>query len=216
MSGCRDALSLWISVPEYLLDVARETHPGENFEVACAPIEALPFPEGTFDLCWSAQSLYSLPDPVQALRHMLRVTKPGGLVAVLESDTLHHLILPWPIEVELSVRAAELVALAEESDRPRKFYVGRDLRSVFRQAGFKDSSLRTFAHDRAAPLGPDERLYLTEHLKALSGSVAKHMDETARHRFEELANPESKHFLLDETDLTATFIDQLARGRKPG
>jgi ubiquinone/menaquinone biosynthesis C-methylase UbiE len=200
---------------EYL-EVAREANPGENMEFVCAPIEALPFPEGTFDVCWCAQSLYSLPDPVQALRHMLGVTKPGGLVAVLESDTLHHLILPWPIEVELSVRAAELMSLAEESDKPRKFYVGRDLRSVFRKAGLDDFSLRTFAHDRAAPLGPDERLYLTEHLKELSGRVASHMDEAARRKLDALANPDSGRSLLDEPDLTATFIDQLAWGRKPG
>jgi ubiquinone/menaquinone biosynthesis C-methylase UbiE len=107
-------------VPEYL-DVARAANPGGRVEFVCAPVEALPFPEGTFDLCWCAQSLYSLPDPVEALRHMLRVTRPGGLVAVLEADSLHHAILPWPAEVELAVRAAELRALAEESDRPRKF-----------------------------------------------------------------------------------------------
>lgn len=201
--------------PEYLA-VARKANPGGNRDVVCATIDALPFPEGTFDLCWCAQSLYSLPDPVQALRRMLRVTKPGGLVAVLESDTLHHLILPWPVEIELAVRAAEWASLAEESERPHKYYVGRALRSVFRQAGLDDFSLRTFAHDRAAPLGPSERLYLTEHLKQLAGRVAKHMDETTRRKLEALADPDSGRFLLDEPDLTATFIDQLAWGRKPG
>ena len=45
---------------------------------------------------------------MEALRHLVRVTKPGGVVAVLEADTLHHVILPWPIEVELAARAAEL------------------------------------------------------------------------------------------------------------
>jgi ubiquinone/menaquinone biosynthesis C-methylase UbiE len=202
-------------VPEYL-DVAREANPGGDMEFICAPIEALPFPDGTFDFCWCAQSLYSLPDPVQALNHMLRVTKPGGFVGVLESDTLHHVLLPWPIEVELAVRAAELVALAEESDRPRKFYVGRDLRAVFRRAGLEDFTLRTFAHDRAAPLGPDERLYIIEHLKELSGRVAKHVDGAIRQRFETLADPASGHSLVEDPDLTATFIDQLAWGRKPG
>jgi ubiquinone/menaquinone biosynthesis C-methylase UbiE len=201
--------------PDYL-DVAREANPGGSVEFVCAPIEALPFPDGTFDLCWCAQSLYSLPDPLEALRHMLRVTKPGGFVAVLEADSLHHVILPWPVEVELAVRAAELRALAEESERPRKFYVGRDLRSVFRRAGLIDFAFRTFAHDRSAPLGSDERLYLAEQLRRLSERVAGHLEGEVRRKFEVLADPASGASLLDDLDLTATFIDRLAWGRKPG
>jgi ubiquinone/menaquinone biosynthesis C-methylase UbiE len=57
-------------------------------------LEALPFDDDTFDLVWCAQSLYSLPEPVEALRQMRRVVRPGGVVAVLENDTLHQVILP--------------------------------------------------------------------------------------------------------------------------
>src|SRR3954469_19889711 len=158
-------------MPEYL-DLARaeaaKSPLAAVIEFAAAPIESLPFADDTFDLCWCAHGFYSLPDPVEALRHLLRVTKPGGVVAVLEGDTLHHVILPWPIEVELSVRAAELRALAEKSDRPRKFYVGRQLRRVFRRAGLEQIAARTWATDRHAPLGPDERTYLAETLKGLA------------------------------------------------
>ena len=99
---------------EYL-ELAR-THSASSpfsaiIEFLAASIESLPLDDRSFDFCWCAQSLYSLPDPVQALRHMLRVTKPGGVVAVLEGDSLHHILLPWPVELELSVRAAELESL---------------------------------------------------------------------------------------------------------
>ena len=113
--------------PDYL-EIAREDVSEPPLEWLAASIDALPFADDTFDLCWCAQSFYSLPDPTDALRHMLRVTKPGGIVAVLEDDTLHSVLLPWPIEVELAVRVAELTALSEKSDNPRKFYVGRRLR----------------------------------------------------------------------------------------
>lgn len=185
-----------------------------TIESLCARIESLPFEEGTFDVCFCAQSLYSLPDPVEAVQSLLRVTKPGGIIAVLENDTLHHVILPWPVEVELSVRAHELKVLAEESDKPHKFYVGRALRSVFRQAGMEQIGVRTFAHDRSWPLGSDERVYFSEHLKELSGSLAQHLDGPTRRRFESMADPQSDDFLLDDPDLTVTCIDQLAWGRK--
>src|SRR4051812_38665309 len=57
-------------MPEYL-DLARKTAASSPLasiiEFTAAPIESLPFDEATFDLCWCAQSFYSLPDPVEAV-----------------------------------------------------------------------------------------------------------------------------------------------------
>jgi ubiquinone/menaquinone biosynthesis C-methylase UbiE len=205
-------------VPEYLelaKSEASNSPLAEVIEFAAAPIESLPFAADTFDLAWCAQSFYSLPDPVDALKHLLRVTKPGGVVAVLEGDTLHHVILPWPIEVELSVRAAELQALADDSDKPRKFYVGRSLRRVFREAGLCDVVTQTFASDRAAPLGLDERTFLGEYLSQLSERISPYLNASTRKKFRPLVDPESASYLLDDPDLTATCIDHLVWGRKP-
>jgi ubiquinone/menaquinone biosynthesis C-methylase UbiE len=187
----------------------------QRIEFIVAPIDALPFDDGTFDLVWCAQSLYSLPEPVAALKHMQRVTKPGGVVAVLEGDTVHHLILPWPIEVELSVRAAELEALANQSDWPRKFYVGRCLRRVFREAGLTEIEANTFATDRHAPLGPDERIYFEEYVKGLTHRVDRYFQGSIRKEYDRLTDPDSEVYLLDDPDLSATCIDHVVWGRKP-
>ena len=162
-----------------------------------------------------AQSLYSLPDPVDSLRHMMRVAKPGGIVAVLEDDTLHHVILPWPIEVELSVRVAELRNLAEKSNQPQKFYVARQLRRLCRTAGLVEIESRTFAMDRLAPLAYDEREFFTAYLNDLSQRAMRYLDGPVRARFGKLVNPHSKEFVLDDPDLAATCIVQLVLGRKP-
>jgi ubiquinone/menaquinone biosynthesis C-methylase UbiE len=203
--------------PEYL-EVARQ-HAANSplsgiIEYRAASIESLPFEDDLFDLCWCAQSLYSLPDPVEALQYMRRVTKPGGAVAVLEGDTLHRVILPWPVDVELSVHTAALEALRQKSGQPGKYYVGRRLRSVFRQAGLEQIESRTFATDRAAPLGPDDRAYFAEYLKSLSQRVATHLEAPTRDEFDRLVRPDSQDFLLDDPDLTATCIDQVVWGRK--
>jgi ubiquinone/menaquinone biosynthesis C-methylase UbiE len=204
--------------PEYL-ELARKhaanSPLGGIIEYRAASIESLPFEEDLFDLCWCAQSLYSLPDPVEALQHMRHVTRPGGVIAVLEGDTLHHVILPWPVDVELSVHAAALEAVRQKSNKPGKYYVGRKLRRVFRQAGLEQIESRTFATDRAAPLGPDERAYFTEYLKGLSQRVAAYLEPPIREEFDRLVGPHSQDFLLDDPDLTATCIDQVVWGRKP-
>jgi ubiquinone/menaquinone biosynthesis C-methylase UbiE len=184
-------------------------------EYLTASIESLPLEDHSFDLCWCAQSLYSLPDPVEALRHMVRVTRPGGVVAVLEGDSLHHVILPWPVEVELAVRAAELQALKKRSSRAGRYYVGRMLRRVFREAGLEKIETRTFATDRAAPLHPDERAFFTEYLADLGSRVAADLDGSMRGEFNRLVDPSSSDFLLNDADLTATCIDQVVWGRRP-
>ena len=48
------------------------------------------------------------------------MTRPHGVVAVLESDALHHLLLPWPIELEVAVQQAlEEASLARYGNRGR-------------------------------------------------------------------------------------------------
>lgn len=200
--------------PDYL-KMARIHVSKPALEWIAAAIEALPFADSSFDLCWCAQSLYSLPDPAEALRHMLRVTKPGGIVAILEDDTLHNVLLPWPVDVELAVRAAELNAVTDQSRQPRKFYVGRWLRPLLRDAGLERIETRTFATDRGARLGPDETIFLTEYIRRLSETVTPYLDARIRPRFDRLVDPGSDGFLLNDPDLTATCIDHVVWGRKP-
>jgi SAM-dependent methyltransferase len=49
-------------------------------------VYGLDFPEATFDVVHAHQVLQHLTDPVAALREMARVTRPGGLIAVRDSD----------------------------------------------------------------------------------------------------------------------------------
>ena len=201
------------------LDLARRTVANSPFasvvEFSQAPIEALPFGDGAFDLCWCAQSLYSLPDPVESLRNLRRITKPGGVVAVLESDTIHHLLLPWPPELELAVRTAELRAFEEQMEQPRKFYVGRQHRAVFQEAGIEDLHVQSVAIDRTFPLSDDERIFFEETLKRLARSASTHLDFSTRKKLEALADSGSPHCLWKIPSFSATCLLQLVWGRVP-
>jgi ubiquinone/menaquinone biosynthesis C-methylase UbiE len=180
-----------------------------------AKLQHLPIPDDAFDVVWCAQSLYSLPDPVDVLRRMQRAARPGGLVAVLENDEFHHVLLPWPVEVELALRRAELAALSQRSDQPQKFYVGRHLVSVFRAAGLADCQHRTWTIDRQAPLNPDERDYLTDYLEDLRKKASPHLEPEIRDEFDRLANPDSGAYLLDDPDFHVTCLNHIAWGVKP-
>lgn len=57
-----------------------------NIRFQQASVYALPFADASFDVVHASMVLCHLDAPVQALAEMLRVAKPGGLVADRESD----------------------------------------------------------------------------------------------------------------------------------
>lgn len=57
-----------------------------NVDFTVADVHALDFPDDTFDVAHAHQVLQHVADPVGALKEMARVTRPGGLVAVRDSD----------------------------------------------------------------------------------------------------------------------------------
>ena len=57
-----------------------------NVDFAVGDVHALDFPDDTFDVVHAHQVLQHLGDPVAALREMRRVTRPGGVIAVRDSD----------------------------------------------------------------------------------------------------------------------------------
>jgi demethylmenaquinone methyltransferase/2-methoxy-6-polyprenyl-1,4-benzoquinol methylase len=67
---------------EHAPDKAREESLSVDFEVADAM--NLPYEDDRFDICSIAFGIRNVDDPVQALKEMARVVKPGGTVTVLE------------------------------------------------------------------------------------------------------------------------------------
>ena len=59
---------------------------GTGVEYLVGDVHALDLPDDSFDVVHAHQVLQHLPDPVQALREMVRVCRPGGVVAVRDGD----------------------------------------------------------------------------------------------------------------------------------
>ena len=185
-----------------------------RIEFVDASFDRLPFADGAFDFVWCAQSLYSLPDPVVAIGHMARVLRPGGLVAVLENDTLHQVLLPWPVRLELPLRAAELRSFLEWSRNSSKYYVGRRLPAILAAAGLQPLRMTTHVFDRQAPLGAAERALLQSYLEEVVQRVAPYLDAALLQELRQLVVPGSPQHLLGLPHLTMTWVNVLAFGRK--
>ncbi len=132
---------------------------GDRFSYQQGVAERLPFPDDTFDLTTVQTMLIHVADPAAAIAEMLRVTKPGGLVAVAEPNNLTEALLLDSITNRAGVDdIVELVrfqltceggkAALGEGDNS----LGDRVPGLFVAQGLAD--VEVFANDRATPMFP--------------------------------------------------------------
>lgn len=169
----------------------------------------LPYADATFDFVLCAQSLYSLPQTNECLAEMYRVLKPGGRIGLLENDSLHHVLLPWPVDLELRIQAAELKSFQASSSKPAKFYAGRWLSRMLRRSGFKRPQERSFAYTRQQSLSAAAEEYFRCYLDAQRERVEPWLKQRALERLDRLLDPKSRSCLWKRRDFVATCIDRV-------
>lgn len=120
-----------------ILDTARATAAErglDNVEFAVADVHALDFPDDTFCVAHAHQVLQHVGDPVQALRELRRVVKPGGIVAVRDSDYAAMTWYPQVQGLDDWLELYERVARVNGGEPD----AGRRLKSWALAAGFTD------------------------------------------------------------------------------
>ncbi|WP_353116058.1 class I SAM-dependent methyltransferase [Microbacterium sp.] len=105
-----------------------------NIDFSVEDVHALGFADGSFDVVHAHQVLQHVADPVQALREMRRVTKPGGIVAVRDADYAGFFWFPLLPELDEWLRLYRAAARANGGEPD----AGRRLLSWAREAGFSD------------------------------------------------------------------------------
>ncbi|WCM56021.1 class I SAM-dependent methyltransferase [Microbacterium sp. EF45047] len=105
-----------------------------NIAFAVADVHALGFPDDAFDIAHAHQVLQHVGDPVQALREMARVVRPGGLVAARDADYAGFLWYPLLPELDEWMRLYQAAARANGGEPD----AGRRLLSWAHAAGLAD------------------------------------------------------------------------------
>ncbi len=106
----------------------------DNVVVAEGSVYELDYPDDSFDVAYAHQVLQHLTDPVGALREMARVVRPGGYVAVRDSD--YHTMCCFP-EVPEIERWRDVYRKVARHNRAEPD-AGRYLNSWCRRAGLTD------------------------------------------------------------------------------
>jgi SAM-dependent methyltransferase len=127
-----------------VLDEARRTAAeagAGNVELRAGDVLDLPFADGSFDIVHAHQVLQHLADPVAALREMARVCRPGGVVAVRDSDYQAMAWYPESPGLERWLALYRQVATSNGAEPD----AGRHLGAWAREAGLTDVRLTASA-----------------------------------------------------------------------
>ncbi|MFF4899582.1 methyltransferase domain-containing protein [Streptomyces sp. NPDC001068] len=123
-----DGVAVGVEPNPSLRAVAEERSPGSRVRFMHGEAAALPVPDGSMDLVWCERVLQHLTDPDRAVAEMARVLRPGGRVALLDTDWGTTVLHPGDPAV---VHALTGVAL--QGANP---YSGRRLVGQLSAAGF--------------------------------------------------------------------------------
>jgi len=134
--------------PELELSRAEARRRGQqDVDFVVGDVLALELDDDRFDVVHAHQVLQHVPDPVRALREMRRVCRPGGLVAVRDSD--YGAFTWWPASESLDSWLSTYYRVARANQGEPD--AGRRLLGWAHEAGFNDivasSSTWCFAND---------------------------------------------------------------------
>jgi ubiquinone/menaquinone biosynthesis C-methylase UbiE len=165
-----------------------------NIEFVKGDVRKLPQENASVDVIWSAHSMHSYPDIQQCLREFHRVLRPGGLLAILESDNVHSVMLSWPPDLELAVRQAEHRDIGDE-DSYIGTYFPRFAMSLVTEQGFDAFRPEYFLFHRLGPAGESLTEFVALYLQNLFENTTNYLSERMRSRLALLGDPTSDKFL---------------------
>jgi SAM-dependent methyltransferase len=171
-------------------------------------------PTGSFDLIWCAESLISL-EPVKAVKEFARLLHMDGLLAILEVDEYHHVLLTWPATLEAALPMALHQASVAKYGSGIKLSPARLLRRDLRDAGFNIAKRKLITFERETPYDEATKSFLKGHFAYLKSFLYPYLSKALQDEFDvetDMANPASLYF-KEDTELTVLTAVYYARKR---
>jgi len=166
-------------------------------------VSRLPFDNNTFDWVWSTDCVGYAPwEPLPLLQELARVTKPGGIVAILSWSS--EILLPgYPrLEARLRATTAGLAPFIQGKEPEKHFLHGL---GWFRELGFQESKAQVFADSVHAPLSEGIYSALESLFDMRWPDAELELSTDDRAEFKRLCSPDSPDFILNIPGYYAHF-----------
>jgi ubiquinone/menaquinone biosynthesis methyltransferase len=120
--------------------------------VLCGDALALPFPDGWFDICLCAFGVRNWSDPLEGMREVHRILRPGGELAVLDflrsednlMERLKRLYIQGILPVVGFIASGDAQAYRYLAESMEKFYSGEEFLAAAHTAGFEVTHRKRF------------------------------------------------------------------------
>ncbi|NKX54534.1 class I SAM-dependent methyltransferase [Arthrobacter mobilis] len=188
---------------------AREQGLAGRLRVVQADLDVA-WPEvGAVDIAWAASSLHEVADPERVLRDAYAALNPGGLLVVIEMDTLPR-FLPDDVGTGrpgLESRCHEALAQADWNRHP-------DWRPHLEQAGFQIAAQRSFSTE-AGQASPGTGRYAQAYLRLIRPALDGRLGAEDLDTLDHLLAEDGPHALLRRRDLAVRGTRTAWAARRP-
>jgi SAM-dependent methyltransferase len=180
----------------------------KNVEVLQRDATATELPAASFDLVHARLVLVNVPDVEAVVREMVRLARPGAVVASYEADYLPHFCDPplpaWDRLFEIFQRYASANGI--------DLFVGRRTHRLFREAGLVDIEVKPVIH--VYPRGHSRRPVFWDFLQNVRDRILEH-ELITESEFDQLMVELKQHLDCPNTLVVSHLFFQVW-GRRPG
>jgi ubiquinone/menaquinone biosynthesis C-methylase UbiE len=202
--------------PEHLAvarDAARRSGLSDQVSFSRGDVGDLPFEANSFDWAWSVDCIGFIPgDPVDMVRGLARVVKPGGAVALLLWSSQQ--LLPGYPFLEARLNGTCAGAAPATPDWPPHRHPLRALDWLSR-AGLQELTARTFVVDIRGPLEETGKEALASIIDMRWGEAKSELSQADRDVFTRATNRRSPHCVVDSPSYFGFFTYSMFWGMVP-
>jgi SAM-dependent methyltransferase len=136
---------------------------GTGAAVLQADLMQLPLARGRFDLVWSVNTINHLRSPIEGVRKLVTLLRPGGRIVLGQSSLVPDMYLAWDARLErLTNEAVRRYYRDRYGLDERDLADVRGLVGLLRRAQLHNVTAQTSMIERVAPLAATDEAYLLE------------------------------------------------------
>lgn len=193
---------------------------GDSCQFTVGDMNNLEFDNNTFDLVWCCDGLWPGPkevgcpaeQPYDILNHMVRVTKPGGKIAILFWSSQR--LLPGYPKIEAALNNSDYALRPwSEKQSPEMHFTYTPV--WLKKVGLSNIQIKTFATDIKAPENQLEKEGLQLLFDMFWGESEAQVSKEIWKKFKSLTNSKSDEFILNNESYAGILTYTIYTGIVP-